>query len=230
MLAKRTTIRTKIRPTMRSKFHGFTLIELLIAISLMAVISIMCWRGLDGVLRSRDWLVTQSDDLKGMTSGFAQMEDDLRRSWMTKQMKLTADTIDFTTSDSANNRIALSLLRDGAQVAPGQVQQVSYRVRDGVFERGFSRWVLPDPANTKLNDRFESMTWQPLFEKVDSAAWRVFVPGAGWVDGKTWATPVQAAQPGAKRNAALGVEVTLKRIGNQSQTDLTIVRVFGVRD
>jgi general secretion pathway protein J len=215
---------------MRTKYQGFTLIELLIAISLMAVISIMCWRGLDGVLRSRDWLVTQSDDLKGMSSGFAQMEDDLRRSWMTKQMKLTANTIDFASSDSANNRIALSLLRDGAQIAPGQVQQVSYRVRDGVFERGFSRWVLPDPATTKLNDRFESMTWQPLFEKVESAAWRVFVPGNGWIDDKTWAAPGQSSQPGVPKVAALGVEVTLKRIGNQTQTDLTIVRVFGVRD
>jgi general secretion pathway protein J len=213
----------------RVKHKGFTLIELLIAISLMAVISIMCWRGLDGVLRSRDWLVLQSDDLKGMSSGFAQMEDDLRRSWMTKQMKLTANTIDFATSDSANNRVALSLLRDGAQIAPGQVQQVSYRVRDGIFERGFSRWVLPDPATTKLNDRFESMTWQPLFEKVESASWRVFVPGAGWVDGKTWAVPTQSPQA-APRNSALGVEVTLKRIGNQTQTDQTIVRVFGVRD
>jgi general secretion pathway protein J len=215
---------------MRTKYQGFTLIELLIAISLMAVISIMCWRGLDGVLRSRDWLVTQSDDLKGMSSGFAQMEDDLRRSWMTKQMKLTANTIDFASSDSANNRIALSLLRDGAQIAPGQVQQVSYRVRDGVFERGFSRWVLPDPATTKLNDRFESMTWQPLFERVESAAWRVFVPGNGWIDGKTWAASGQSSQPGVPKVAALGVEVTLKRIGNQTQTDLTIVRVFGVRD
>jgi general secretion pathway protein J len=216
--------------TVRTKNLGFTLIELLIAISLMAVISIMCWRGLDGVLRSRDWLVTQSDDLKGMSSGFAQMEDDLRRSWMTKQMKLTANTIDFASSDSANNRVALSLLRDGAQIAPGQVQQVSYRVRDGVFERGFSRWVLPDPATTKLNDRFESMTWQPLFEKVESAAWRVFVPGSGWIDGKAWAAPTQSSQPGVPKTAALGVEVTLKRIGNQTQTDQTIVRVFGVRD
>jgi general secretion pathway protein J len=215
---------------MRTKYRGFTLIELLIAVSLMAVISIMCWRGLDGVLRSRDWLVIQSDDLKGMSSGFAQMEDDLRRSWMTKQMKLTANTIDFASSDSANNLIALSLLRDGAQIAPGQVQQVSYRVRDGVFERGFSRWLLPDPATTKLNDRFESMTWQPLFEKVESAAWRVFVPGSGWVDSKVWAAPSQATQAGTPKTAALGVEVTLKRMGNQSQTDQTIVRVFGVRD
>jgi general secretion pathway protein J len=209
---------------MKKQLRGFTLIELLIAISLMAVISIMCWRGLDGVLRSRDWLVVQSDDLKGMSSGFAQMEEDLRRSWLTKQMKLTANTIDFATSDSANNRIALSLIRDGAQVAPGQVQQVSYRVRDGVFERGFSRWLLPDPATTKLNDRFDSMTWQPLFEKVETVSWRVFVPGSGWIDSKAW------VQGTAQKTAVLGVEVALKRTVNQTQTEQVITRVFGVRD
>jgi general secretion pathway protein J len=224
-------------PIEQKNIHGFTLIELLIAISLMAVISIMCWRGLDGVLRSRDWLVSQSDDLKGMSSGFAQMEEDLRRSWMTKQMKLTANTIDFANSDSASNLIALSLLRDGAQIAPGQVQQVSYRVRDGVFERGFSRWALPDPATTKLNDRFDSMTWQPLFEKVETASWRVFVPGSGWVDSKAWLTPGQGAQAVTQKNLVLGVEVSLKRSSNQgnqgqpqTQSDQTIVRVFGVRD
>jgi general secretion pathway protein J len=216
---------------MSTKPKGFTLIELLIAISLMAVISIMCWKGLDGILRSRDWLVLQSDDLKGMSSGFAQMEEDLRRSWLTKQLKLNANTIDFATSDSANNRVALSLLRDGGQIAPGLVQQVSYRVRDGVFERGFSKWVLPDPTNTRLNDRFDAMIWQPLFEKVESAAWRVFVPGNGWVDGKTWATPPsQNPQAGISKLGAIGVEVTLKRLGNQTQTDQTVVRVFGVKD
>jgi general secretion pathway protein J len=34
--------------------QGFTLIELLIAITLMAVMAGLGWRGLDGLMRSRD--------------------------------------------------------------------------------------------------------------------------------------------------------------------------------
>jgi general secretion pathway protein J len=213
------------------KRNGFTLIELLIAIALMAIVSIMCWRGLDGVLRSRDWLIVQSDDLKGMTLGFAQMEDDLRRSWMTRQMKLTARTIGFATTDSASNKIALSLLRDGAQLAPGQVQQVSYRVRDGVFERGFSTWKLPDPATSKLTDNFESMNWQPLFTKIESATWRVFVQGGGWLDSKTLLDPAAAAQLIPATTPILGLEVTLRKQSGNADADVdNLIRVFGVRD
>jgi general secretion pathway protein J len=209
----------------QSKLFGFTLIELLIAIALMAVVSIMCWRGLDGVLRSRDWLVVQSDDLKGMSLGFAQMEDDLRRSWMTKQMKLNATTVGFATSDAASNKVAASILRDGAQIAPGQIQQVSYRIRDGVFERGFSRWVLPDPNTAKLSDNFQSLTWQPLFEKVDDVTWRVFVTGTGWVDAKNLTDPAAAVQIVNKNSAVLGLEMNLKRLDGT-----TLTRTFGIRD
>jgi general secretion pathway protein J len=212
----------------RVKQAGFTLIELLIAFALMAIVSIMCWRGLDGVLRSRDWLVVQSDELKGMTLGFAQMEDDLRRSWMTRQMKLTARTIGFATSDSASNKIALSLLRDGAQVAPGQVQQISYRVRDGVFERGFGTWKLPDPATSKLTDNFEALNWQPLFTKIESVTWRVFVQGGGWLDGKTLLDPAAAAQLIPATTPILGLEVSLKKQGDTAEDN--VIRVFGVRD
>jgi Type II secretion system (T2SS), protein J len=153
------------------------------------------------------------------------MEDDLRRSWMTRQMKLNTRTIGFATSDSANNQIAASMLRDGAQLAPGQVQQVSYRVRDGIFERGFSVWALPDPATAKLSDNFQSLTWQPLFEKVDSATWRVFVSSNGWVEAKNLTDNAAANQIITATNLVLGLEVNVKR------TDGTVLtRTFGVRD
>jgi general secretion pathway protein J len=214
-----------IASNLARRHKGFTLIELLIAIALMAVVSIMCWRGLDGVLRSRDWLIVQSDNLRGASLGFAQMEDDLRRSWMTRQMKLNTRTIGFATSDSANNQIAASMLRDGAQLAPGQVQQVSYRVRDGIFERGFSVWALPDPATAKLSDNFQSLTWQPLFEKVDSATWRVFVSGNGWVEAKNLTDNAAANQIITATNLVLGLEVNVKRTDGS-----VLTRTFGVRD
>ena len=44
-----------------SKQQGFTLIELLIAITLMAVMAGLGWRGLDGLMRSRDINQTRVD-------------------------------------------------------------------------------------------------------------------------------------------------------------------------
>lgn len=209
----------------KSQSTGFTLIELLIAISLMAIISIMCWRGLDGVLRSRDWLVGQSDDLKGLTLGFAQMEDDLRRSWMTRQMKIAPRTIGFASTDSEKNTIAINLLRDGSQLAPGQVQQVSYRVNKGSLERGFTPWSLPDPTVAQLGSNQQSMTWQPIVDRVDDIVWRVFVPGKGWLDAKNLLDPAALAVAIPTGIPVLGVEMVLKRAGG-----LEINRSFTVRD
>ena len=204
---------------------GFTLIELLIAISLMAIISVMCWRGLDGVLRSRDWLVGQSDDLKGLTLGFAQMEDDLRRSWMTRQMKISTSTIAFASTEAEKNIIAINLLRDGSQLAPGQVQQVCYRISKGSLERGFTPWSLPDPTVAQLGNNQQNMTWQPIVDRVDDIVWRVFVPGKGWLDAKGLIDPVALAQAIPAGVPVLGVEMILKRTGG-----LEIIRSFTVRD
>ena len=44
-------------PTVQRQ-RGFTLIELLIAITLMAVLAGLSWRGLDSLMRSRD--ITQA--------------------------------------------------------------------------------------------------------------------------------------------------------------------------
>ncbi len=206
------------------KSSGFTLIELLIAISLMAVISIMCWRGLDSVLKSRTWLTNQSEDLKGMALGFAQMEDDLRRSWITRQMKISAATVGFVNADVEKNIVGMTLLRDGAQMMPGQVQQVAYRLRGGVFERGFTKWAVPTSVSGKLTDQLDTFTWQPLFSNIESLSWRVYVNGA-WVDGRGLTDQRAAAQILTASTPGLGVEVTLIRANQQP-----VVRIFGVKD
>ena len=43
------------RPSLRVR--GFTLVEVLIAMSIMAIVAVMSWQGVDGIVRARD--VTQ---------------------------------------------------------------------------------------------------------------------------------------------------------------------------
>ena len=61
----------------RSASRGFTLIEVLVAISVMALMSLMAWRGLDGMLRSQSSLQTRSDDIRSLQAGLAQWQTDL---------------------------------------------------------------------------------------------------------------------------------------------------------
>ena len=63
----------------RRRSAGFTLIELLIATTLLAVLALLAWRGLDSVLTSRQRIVAASDELRSMTLAFAQLDDDLRK-------------------------------------------------------------------------------------------------------------------------------------------------------
>ena len=56
---------------------GFTLIEVLVAISVMALMALMAWRGLDGMLRTQSSLQSRSDDIRSLQAGLAQWQTDL---------------------------------------------------------------------------------------------------------------------------------------------------------
>jgi len=60
-----------------SKQQGFTLIELLIAITLMAVMAGLGWRGLDGLMRSRDINQARVDQTAVLQTVLAQWRSDL---------------------------------------------------------------------------------------------------------------------------------------------------------
>jgi general secretion pathway protein J len=57
--------------------RGFTLIELLIAITLMAVLAGLSWRGLDSLMRSRDITQAQVDKTAVLQTVLAQWQADL---------------------------------------------------------------------------------------------------------------------------------------------------------
>ena len=60
-----------------AKQKGFTLIELLVAITLMAVMAGLGWRGLDGLMRSRDINQTRVDQTAVLQTVLAQWRSDL---------------------------------------------------------------------------------------------------------------------------------------------------------
>lgn len=60
-----------------SRQQGFTLIELLVAITLMAVMAGLGWRGLDGLMRSRDINQTRVDQTAIIQTVLAQWRSDL---------------------------------------------------------------------------------------------------------------------------------------------------------
>ena len=56
---------------------GFTLIELLVAISLLALMSVLTWRGVDGISRSQIQLQQHSDEVQTLQATLGQWAADL---------------------------------------------------------------------------------------------------------------------------------------------------------
>lgn len=65
------------RNAVRPRQGGFTLIELLIAITLMAVLAGLSWRGIDGLIRTRDVTQTQVSQVAVVQTVLAQWQADL---------------------------------------------------------------------------------------------------------------------------------------------------------
>ena len=63
--------------SMRTKNLGFTLIELLVALAAMALLSIMSWRGIDGMVRTQEVTREQGDQQTIMQTVLAQWNADL---------------------------------------------------------------------------------------------------------------------------------------------------------
>jgi prepilin-type N-terminal cleavage/methylation domain-containing protein len=212
-------MRPRRRPSPRAAVRrsgGFTLIELLIAAALLAVLAVLSWRGLDAVLASRQRIVTASDELRSLTLAFAQLDEDLRRSWPVRLLRLTTPSIGFTVSGE-QAAATLEMLREASGAAePTQVQRVAWRLRDGVLERGFGVWVVspaaggsgfgsggfggprgesdgsgPGAAGTAPG----SLVWQPVLANVASLQMQGWIAGQGWVAGESLAGQLRGTAP-----------------------------------
>ncbi|HEY8607075.1 MAG TPA: prepilin-type N-terminal cleavage/methylation domain-containing protein [Noviherbaspirillum sp.] len=115
-----------MRPQRRSR--GFTLIELLVAITVMAIVAVLGWRGLDSIIRAR---VSLNDELaltRGLQLAFAQMQSDCAN------IAQAADIGNRPTLAAQAGRIAL-IRMTYAENQPSRIQVVSYRVEDGRLVR-----------------------------------------------------------------------------------------------
>lgn len=87
----------------RRTVTGFTLVEVLVAITIMALMALMSWRGLDAMLRTQSGLQQRADALRTLQAGLAQWQADLGRiasgpgmsgwDWDGKVLRLTREDV-----------------------------------------------------------------------------------------------------------------------------------------
>jgi len=200
----------------RRSTRGFTLLELLVAIALLGVLAVLCWRGLDSVLATRERLNRDGESLRAITVAFAQLDDDLRRTWAVRTMPAVPRTVRFMI---INDQVVLELARLGGSASdPTRIDRVVWRLRESNLERGVA-------ANTSAE-----LVWQPVLSEVRSVQWRAWPSAQSWQTGEALALQADQADAAVAADRAadpplVGVELTLERLdGGQ------FLRVFAVRD
>lgn len=206
----------------RTRQQGFTLIEVLIAIALMALVSLMSWKGLERVSAAREWLGDQAVDQAIVLRTLGQIERDLNRAYSgmpaedttTDSSGASGGTSGGSTGGTAGatgnaddgdstlfppgisvTQSAGAVLLDVTRATPdsGLWQRVTWRLRpDGLW-----RYSGAPAANYPLPEPTEGILIMPDCTSLQVRAW---VFGQGWRD------PLRPAT-----TRASGLEVVIER-------------------
>ncbi|OWT53469.1 PulJ/GspJ family protein [Candidimonas nitroreducens] len=196
--------------------QGFTLIEVLVALTLLALVSLMSWRGLDAAQHVGERLDARAQDTLAMVRALGQIARDVR---LRPGPGVLPDT-DLAPADAAgpaHNGAAQPALPPGmdwsAQTGLGMVraagdgrwQRLHWYLRDGILYRSVAApsylWPLPDVEAPVA-----------VLHGVRAFAVRLWLPGLGWADATA---PANAAPATAARTttapsgSATGLEVSI---------------------
>ncbi|CAB3928640.1 PulJ/GspJ family protein [Achromobacter anxifer] len=167
-----------MRRPLRSQ-AGFTLIEVLVALALMALVSLMAWRGLANVSGARERIEEQAEDIDAIVRTLGQMARDVELSYSGPAFEPAGlDAVAYTSGlrllRRASGGPVFEILRPDPD-GNGLWQRVQWQVRkDGLW-----RASGPPAARSPLPAASEGVLLLPGTRTLKLRAW---VPGAGWVD------------------------------------------------
>lgn len=181
--------------------QGFTLIEVMVAIMLMAVVSLIAWRGLDSVTRADAHLQASTEQTEALLRALNQLERDVA---MRASIELSEPAKPGVDDEPSSAPPALTVRSidgkgfrlDVIRVAPnqnGELQRVRWWLKGDTLYRAQapsrSHYPLPAPTDgvAVLND-------------VSEAALRVWERDKGW-----------RKLSGNRRENPLGIEISLTR-------------------
>jgi general secretion pathway protein J len=190
--------------------RGFTLLELLVAITVLSIVAIIAWRGLDTLVATRDRIEPEVDETRAMLVAFGQMERDLTQVVNPAFLGLTASPLNVRAADGAM-LIEVARVAPPAPDRPTEVQMVFYRVIDNTLVRQATP-ALPSFQRASA-DQFENVRLLNGIRSMDVRLWQT---GVGWTPAGDAAIPPGAPPPGtppgiAGRLVSPGIEVILTR-------------------
>lgn len=166
--------RRVFRRSARRGERGFTLIEMMIAITILAVIAILSWRGLDQIIRGREKVAAAMEDERVFAQMFDQMRIDARRA-------ATDDEAGQPAVRVAGDTLQIVREFDAPGAAP-RLQVVRYRISNGRVVRYASPPIADVNALRDALHGGDTEGWSqvPLMRGVGMINARLYVPKVGW--------------------------------------------------
>jgi len=112
---------------------GFTLIEVLVAVVIMAIMSLMAWQGVDGIVRARDANQLRLEQTLRLETVIAQWEQDLAS-------LQESSAVPALTCDGSTVRLT--------RRAEGGMQVVAWSLRPDTSQSMWQRWAGPPVTTT----------------------------------------------------------------------------------
>lgn len=205
---------------LRARAQGFTLIELLIAISVLAMVAALGWRGLDGIVRAREQLTANLEETRGMQLSFAQLQNDCANVASISVIGARPQLL----ADGERIRLVRAVYADGQ---PSRLEVVVYRLDNGVLTRRESSATrdlheLDSLWQATADDTDTNAQPVTLQKGLDSMSMRTWVGTGPWQTGAAAAPSTNAVQGQVGNPTALkGLEVTL-----QGKSGAAMLKVF----
>jgi general secretion pathway protein J len=166
---------------MNNRQEGFTLIEVMVAILLMAIVSLIAWRGLDSVTRADTHLQASTEHTEALLRTLHQLERDIAlRASIELREPLLNDNDDERSEQPAaisvrsadDQSFRLDVIRSAATSQNG-LQRVRWWLKDQTLYRAAAtprdRYPLPAPKQAVA-----------VLDSISDLQVRVWEPQMGW--------------------------------------------------
>lgn len=202
---------------MRRKHAGFTLIELMVAIAVLALMAVISWRGLDGMVRAQQITRQHADAVLELQTVLDQWGTDLD----------ALQAIDQTEPLAWDGQ-ALRITRRGMRQPDEGAIVVAWALRNVDGSSRWLRWQSP-PVRTRAEWTeawARAAQWARTPSSSESQRETVLMPLAGWqlfyYRGGAWANAQSANTSGSQPQSPGGLSSTAASIPEGVRLQLTL--------
>lgn len=199
-----------IRP--RAAAQGFTLVELLVALMVMALLSLMSWRGLDAMGRAQTLTQARSDDVQALQSGLAQWGADLNA--MAAELP-PARGINTLPSPLEWNGQVFRITRYSSGTGLPALRVVAWMLGDDQGRKSWLRWQSPELRTPKELEQawLQAAVWAQSPTEASRARQVSIVPLDDWkifyFRGDSWSNPSSSSDAASVNPDGVRLQLTL---------------------